>query len=135
MIEQLGEYQVEQIRKMAEGFLSLNAELNDTTPKSCPCCKSTTARFIKKVFSGRKQRYQCVTCKRRFTYDAGKLTAYSHQSAKKWVLFIKETLSMKTLDQCAEDISISHVTAIYMRQKLMAFLEESVKQGNLLDGM
>lgn len=135
MIEQLGEYQVEQIRKMAEGFLSLNEELNDTTPKSCPCCKSTTARFIKKGFSGRKQRYQCVTCKKKFTYDTGKLTAYSHQSADKWALFIEDTLSMKTLDQCAEDISVSHVTSFYMRQKLLAFLEESTKQGNLLDGM
>ncbi len=45
IIEQLGKYQVEQIRKIAESFLSLNEELNDTTPKSCPSCKSTTARF------------------------------------------------------------------------------------------
>ncbi len=42
---------------------------------------------------------------------------------------------MKTLDQCIENISVSHVTSFYMCQKLLAFLEESAKQGNLPDGM
>ena len=36
MIGQLREYQVEQIRKMAEELLIVREELSDTTPKSCP---------------------------------------------------------------------------------------------------
>lgn len=48
MIEQLGEYQVEQIHKMAEGFLSLNEELNDIAPKAAPA-----ARTQPHVLSGR----------------------------------------------------------------------------------
>ena len=60
MIGQLNEYQVEQIRKMAEEFLIIQEELRDTTPISCSYCNSTSTRFIKKIFSGRKQRYQCM---------------------------------------------------------------------------
>ena len=41
---------------------------------------------------------------------------------------------MKTLDQCAEHISVCHTTAFYMRQKLLAFLEEAV-QGSMLSGL
>ena len=133
-IEQLSEYQIEQIRKLAEGFLGVQMQLNDSTPKSCPCCGSTTAHFIKKGFSGRKQRYQCKDCGKKFTCDAGKITAFSHQSEDKWVTFIEDTLSLKTLDQCAEHISVCHTTAFYMRQKLLAFLEEAV-QGSMLSGL
>lgn len=35
-IGQLSEYQVEQIRKMAEEFLIVQEELSDTTPKATP---------------------------------------------------------------------------------------------------
>lgn len=134
MIEQLTDYQVSQIRKMAENFLTVKEELNDTTPKSCPCCKSADAVFIKKGFSGRKQRYQCKTCGKKFTYDAGKITAFSHQSEDKWAVFIEDTLSLKTLDQCAEHIAVCHSTAFFMRQKFLAFLEEAVKS-NQLNGL
>ena len=134
LIEQLSEYQIEQVRNLAEGFLGVQKQLNDNTPKSCPCCKSTTARFIKKGFSGRKQRYQCMACGKKFTYDAGKITAFSHQSEDKWAVFIEDTLSLKTLDQCAEHISVCHTTAFYMRQKLLAFLEEAV-QSSMLSGL
>lgn len=115
MIGQLSEYQVEQIRKIAEEFLIVQEELRDTTPKSCPCCNSTSARFIKKGFSGRKQWYPCMACGKKFTYDAGKITAYSHQSEDKWAVFIEDTLSLKTLDQCAEHISVCHTTLTCFR--------------------
>lgn len=127
MIEQLSEYQVGQIRKMAESFLAVKDGLNDTMPKRCPCCNSEEARFIKKGFSGRKQRYQCKTCGKKFTYDAGKITAFSHQSEDKWAVFIEDTLSLKTIDECAEHIAVCHSTAFFMRQKFLAFLEEAVK--------
>lgn len=134
MIGQLTEYQVGQLHKMAEGFLKLKDELDDTTPQSCPCCGSTDATFIKKGFSGRKQRYQCKACGRKFTYDTGKITAYSHQSEDKWAVFIADTLSLKTIDQCAEHIGVCHSTAFFMRQKFLAFLEEVVMK-NQLNGL
>ena len=74
-----------------------------------------------------------MACGKKFTYDAGKITAYSHQSEDKWAVFIEDTLSLKTLDQCAEHISVCHTTAFFMRQKLLAFLEKAVQDDMLSD--
>lgn len=135
VIDELSEYQIDQIRKIAESYLAMNSELSDTTPKSCPCCKSRTSRFIKKGFSGRKQRYLCKECGRKFTFDTGKVTAFSHQSEEKWFTFLEDTFALKTLDACAEHIGVCHTTAFFMRQKLLSFLEDAVNQTQLLDGM
>ena len=135
VIEQLSEFQIEQIRKMAESFLNLNEELSNTKPTNCPCCKSVTARFIKKGFSGRKQRYQCKECGKKFTYDIGKFTSFSQQSDERWAIFIEDTFNLQTLDYCAKHLDVCHATAFNMRQKLMGFLEDAMKQTPILDGM
>ena len=135
MIGKLSEEQVERLSGIAMEYLDLNAELENTTPKSCPCCGDSDAHFIKRGFSGWKQRYQCKSCGKKFTFDAGKLTAYSHQSEEAWVTFIRDTLSLKSLDECAANISVSHPTSFYMRHKLLSFLEEALKGGELLEGV
>lgn len=43
---------IEQVRKLAEGFLGVQKKLNDNTPKSFPCFKSTTDRFIQVIYLG-----------------------------------------------------------------------------------
>ena len=135
MIGKLSEEQVERLSVVAMEFLDLNAELENTAPKSCPCCGDAGARFIKRGRSGRKQRYQCKSCGNRFTFDAGKLTAHSHQTEQAWVTFIRDTLSLKSLDECAANISVSHPTAFFMRHKLLSFLEEAIQGGALLEGV
>lgn len=135
ILANLEEHQIAQLQEQAERFLHINKELNDTKPHSCPCCKVTTANFIKKGFSGRKQRYQCKECGKKFTYDAGKLTAFSHHTKYAWETFIEDTLSFCSIDKCAEHIGVCHVTAFYMRQKLLAFLEKVVLQSEMLDGI
>lgn len=135
MIDRLSKQQVERLTEIALEYLDLNTELEDTTPKSCPCCGDANAHFIKRGHSGRKQRYQCKSCEKRFTFDAGKLTAYSHQTEEAWTTFIRDTLSLKSLDDCAANISVSHPTSFYMRHKLLSFLEEAFKRGELLEGV
>ena len=54
----LTEYQRKQIAAQLKEYLQLNHELQDTTPQVCPRCGQHGA-FIKKGFSGNKQRYQC----------------------------------------------------------------------------
>lgn len=134
LVGKLSEQQVERLTGIAMEYLELNAQLEETAPKSCPCCKSTDASFIKKGFSRRKQRYQCKSCGKKFTYDVGKITAYSQQTKETWAIFIKDTLSLKSLDKCAANISVHHQTAFHMRHKLMAFLEEALRGGELLEG-
>ena len=135
MIGKLSEEQVERLSGIAMEYLDLNSKVEDTAPKSCPCCGAANAHFIKRGFSGRKQRYQCKSCGKRFTFDAGKLTAYSHQTEEAWATFIRDTLSLKSLDECAASISVSHPTAFNMRHKLLSFLEEALKEGELLEGI
>lgn len=135
MIGSLSEKQVERLCVLATEYLDLNAELEDTTPKNCPCCMNPESRFIKKGFSGRKQRYQCKSCGKKFTYDAGKITAFSHQSEEKWVIFIQDTVSLKSIDECAFNISVSHPTAFYMRHKLLSFLEKVIIEDHILEGI
>ena len=135
LISKLSEEQVDRLSGIAMEYLELNTEFENTTPKSCPCCSDTDAHFIKRGFSGRKQRYQCKSCGKRFTFDAGKLTAYSHQTEGAWATFIRDTLSLKSLDECAANISVSHPTSFYMRHKLLSFLEEAIKDTELLEGV
>ena len=52
MIGKLSEEQVERLSGIAMEYLDLNAELENTTPKSCPCCGDSDAHFIKRGFSG-----------------------------------------------------------------------------------
>ena len=68
MIGLLTEYQVGQFHKMAEEFLKPKNQLEVTSPQSCPCCGSNDAAFIKKGFAGRKKRYHCKACGKKFTY-------------------------------------------------------------------
>lgn len=135
MISKLNKQQVERLAEIAVEYLDLNTELDNTAPQRCPCCGNVDAHFIKRGFSGRKQRYQCKNCGKRFTFDAGKLTAYSHQTEETWAIFIRDTLSLKSLDECAANISVSHPTSFYMRHKLLSFLEEAFKGGELLEGV
>ena len=86
-----------------------------------PLLQQRSARFVKKGFSGRKQRFQCMACRKKFIYDAGKITSYSHQSEDKWAVFIEDTLSLKTLDQCVEHISVCHTTVFFMPRSYLSF--------------
>lgn len=126
--------QIEQVCEMVKGFLRLNEDMKDTTPKVCPRCQSETARFIKKGFSGRKQTYQCKECEKKFSYDAGQITFYSHQTAEEWAMYIEDMLTLKSIDECAKRISVCHGTSLHMRHKLLAFFEEAISDV-ALDGL
>ena len=131
-ISTLTEYQVNQIASQVQEYLQLNRELQDTTPQVCPFCKGHGA-FIKKGFSGRKQRYQCKCCGKKFTYDALQLTYWSHQTPDKWATLIEDTISLQSLKKVEEDLGVSHPTALNMRHKLLVFLSENMGNMPILD--
>lgn len=133
-ISALTEYQAKQIVSQIQEYLQLNYELQDTTPQVCPHCKGR-GTFIKKGFSGRKQRYQCKSCGKKFTYDALQLTYWSHQTPDKWVTLIEDTISLKSLKEVEKDLGVSHPTAQNMRHKLLAFLSKNMKNMPILDGI
>ena len=66
LVDMIGKLSEEQVERLS-GVVIENIDLN-TAPKSCPCCGAADARFIERGFSGRKQRYQCKRCGKRFTF-------------------------------------------------------------------
>ncbi len=128
----LTDYQRSQLVAQLQKYLLLNHELQDTTPQICPRCGQHGV-FIKKGFSGSKQRYQCKCCGKKSTYDALQLTYRSHQSPNKWVTLIEDTISFESLKKVAEDLKISHPTAQNMRHKLLVFLNGSMENMPIWD--
>ena len=129
----LNPYQIEHISAQVIKYLNLNEELKDTHPTECPCCGRSDVRFIKKGKQAGKQRYQCSACGSKFAYDAGQITAHSHQPVDSWVTLIEDTLSFKSLDKTAKAIGVCHETAFNMRHKLLAFMESMVNESIVLD--
>ena len=50
MIGKLSEEQVERLSGIAMEYLDLNTEVEDTTPKSCPCCGAANAQKFETAF-------------------------------------------------------------------------------------
>ncbi len=88
---------------------------------------------IKKGIQAGKQRYQCRSCGRKFTYDTKQITAYSHQPVDSWVAVIEDTLSRRPLDKTAKKIGVCHETAFSTRHKRLAFLEAMMELEDSLD--
>ena len=134
-LELLSEYQLNQISQTAMRFLTLNQELADIEPKSCPCCGDQNARFIRKGFLRGKQRFQCKSCGRKFTYDSKQLTSNSHQPVESWLVVLEDTLALESLDSIAEKIGVCHSTAFHMRHKLLVYMEEAVAASAQLEAL
>ncbi|MCI6113930.1 MAG: hypothetical protein MR687_01415 [Spirochaetales bacterium] len=127
----------------AEGLLRLYAEYLDSNKRRnkdrlifevCPKCGKVHPHIIKGGMSGSgKQMYRCTECGKRFVYDTGTFSFYSHQDRDKWARFIQMTMEKDSLKKCAEALDINPSTAFYMRHKLMCYFEseaESTRLGN-----
>lgn len=135
MLRQLSEYQVNQLGQAAMRFLALNHELSEIEPDSCPCCGEVNAVFIRKGIQRGKQRFQCKSCGKKFTYDSKQLTSNSHQPVESWVVVLEDTLSLASLDSTAEKIGVCHSTAFHMRHKLLVYMEELTEQSEPLEAL
>lgn len=135
MLKQLSEYQLKQISQAAMRFLALNQELTEITLDTCPCCGDHNAVFIRKGIQSGKQRFQCKSCGRKFTYDSKQLTAHSHQPMEAWVVVLEDTLSLTSLDSTAKKIGVCHSTAFHMRHKLLVYMEELTEQSEPLEAL
>ena len=135
MLKQLSEYQKNQISQTIQRFLALNQELTEIEPDTCPCCGDQNAVFIRKGILRGKQRFQCKSCGRKFTYDTKQLTSNSHQPMESWIVVLEDTLSLASLDSTAEKIGVCHTTAFRMRHKLLIYMEEVVINSEPLEAL
>ena len=123
VVSSLYPYQIENIERQIIDYQSLNLAEKKTDFDMCPKCGAVHPRLIKggKSHSG-KQMYRCKECDKRFTYDNGHLTWYSHQPYDKWSMFIKSTLEHGPLLTNSALIDVSPSTAFRMRHELLSFL-------------
>ena len=118
----LQDYQIERINDMIADFLRTNAECDTHAIEYCPKCGVQSPLTTKGGRAGSgKPMLRCCACGRRFVYDTGSLTYYSHQPLAKWTRFIEMTIDKESIAKCAEEIEVSTQTAFRMRHKLMAF--------------
>ena len=73
--------------------------------------------------------FRCASCARRFTYDSGRLTWYSHQNADQWKTLMLDTFSGQSLRSTSGKIGVDMETAFNMHHRLMCVLEK------VLDGV
>ena len=135
MLKQLSKYQINQISQTIQRFLALNQKLTEIEPDTCPCCGEQNAVFIRKGILRWKQRFQCKSCGRKFTYDTKQLTSNSHQPMESWIVVLEDTLSLASLDATAEKIGVCHSTAFRMRHKLLVYMEEVVTNSDPLEAL
>ena len=123
VVSTLYSYQIENIERQIIGYQSLNLAEKKINLDKCPKCGTAHPRLIRgwKSRSG-KQMYRCKECDKRFTYDNGHLTWYSHQRYDKWSMFIKSTLEHGSLLTNSALIDVSPSTAFRMRHKFLSFL-------------
>lgn len=95
--------------------------------KVCPKCGAVDPGFTKggNANSG-KPMVKCSCCHKRFTYDNGQLTHYSHQDESKWDQLIVDTFSQVPVEKSAANMNISTYTVWRMRMKLLHMLEKMI---------
>lgn len=132
VVSKLQDYQIERINKIVADFIATNLACDQHEIEYCPKCGAIHPRTIRSGKSPKgKQMLECKACGRRFVYDTGSLTFYSHQSLAKWVHFIELTIEMASMDKCAEELGVHKSTAFRMRHKLMAFIRMTQKDDSL----
>jgi transposase-like protein len=123
VVSSLYPYQIENIERQIIDYQSLNMAEKKNNFYMCPKCGAVHPRLIKGGMShSGKQMYRCKECDKRFTYDNGHLTWYSHQPYDKWSMFIKSTLEHGSLLTNSALIDVSPSTAFRMRHKFLSFL-------------
>lgn len=67
---------------------------------ACPKCRVVDSEFSKGGnANSRKLMLKCSCCHKRFTYDNGQLTHYSHQDESKWDKLILDNFSQVPVEK------------------------------------
>ena len=130
----LEKHQIENLIRHYSEYFEQNKSANKEKIhfEVCPKCGKVHPHIIKGGKSGSgKQMYRCTECGKRFVYDTGTFSFYSHQDRDQWALFIQMTFEKDSLKRCAEALAINTSTAFSMRHKLMCYLESKTETTRL----
>lgn len=118
-------YQKDKLSRTMTDMILLNNLFKETKPTCCPKCHQEST-FIKKGILNKKQRYQCKSCGKKFTYDSGRITMHSHYGEDVWLKIVEDTLNCIPIIQTAADTNLTTVTVFNYRHKLLRFMEDLI---------
>ena len=110
----LTQSQQDRIQKEIIDFCNLNDRLGDNRPYQCPYCHKKT-KMIKKGFSRGKQRYLCMDCYHKFTYDSHMITSFLKINVDEFIEICIDTLTMVPIHKTAARLN---------RSKFLSMLEK-----------
>ena len=110
----LTQSQQDRIQKEIIDFCNLNDRLGDNRPYQCPYCHKKT-KMIKKSFARGKQRYLCMECKHKFTYDSHMITSFLNIDVDEFVGICIDTLTMVPIHKTAARLN---------RHKFLSMIEK-----------
>ncbi|MBO8442344.1 MAG: IS1595 family transposase [Spirochaetes bacterium] len=122
----LDDYQISKMQELLASF-EQTEDMSAATDgvEICPKCGTAHPKVVRSGFAGSgKQMFRCASFGRRFTYDSGRLTWYSHQNADQWKTLMLDTFSGQSLRSTSGRIGVNVETAFNMRHRLMCVLEK-----------
>lgn len=125
----LTDRQKERINRELDDLLAVNKNLKDSKPKECPHCLKKT-KMIKKGKECGKQRYQCQTCAKYFTYDSHTIMSNLKITEEEFIEICKDTLNLVPIKQTAARMDRTIQTVFNNRHKFLALLEELLQHEN-----
>lgn len=102
--KKLNNYQIGKIQELLDSFVKDDSH-SHVSFEFCPKCGKFHLHVIRSGFAGSgKQLYRCTECGRRFSYDHGTVTWYSHQNADQWKTLILDTFEGVGLEKTSRRI-------------------------------
>lgn len=125
--KRLNNYQIGKIQELLDSFVKDDSH-SHASFEFCPKCGKFHPHVIRSGFAGSgKQLYRCTECGRRFSYDHGTVTWYSHQNADQWKTLILDTFEGVGLEKTSRRISVNIETAFNMRHRIMCMMEKELE--------
>ena len=108
----LTQSQQDRIQREIIDFCNQNNILGDRKPSKCPYCYKKT-KMIKKGLARGKQRYLCMECEHKFTYDSHMITSFLKIDVDEFIEICIDTLTMVPIHKTAARLNRS--TNVYFK--------------------
>lgn len=126
-IMQLEEFQKEQLIIQLQDLINHNIEAKDITYKKCPKCNANNPRIgTRGTTKAGKIMMHCKECDKRFVFDHGLYSYYSHSSQSQWNEVIKHTLLLTSIKETASLTNIHEDRIFTMRHKILYAIEKII---------
>ena len=119
----LTQSQQDHIQREIIDFCNLNVYLGDNKPSQCPYCHKKT-KMIKKGLAHGKQRYLCMKCNHKFTYDSHMITSFLKIDVDEFIEICIDTLTMVPIHKTAARLNRSIKCVFQNHHKFLSVLEK-----------